>query len=164
MMDSRDSIDRVLGSSRSRHFKNLKDDEGKRVIEAILKCIDKMFPDLGWHGLKVGHSNVEFDDLQKNLEKLDLELLKITLDIEGFNGIPDEWLDLADFLVKMQRGKQYECHNILGDLARLIVFKISGFSSNKIFIRMFYKAPIAQVIRFFKKFKVALNNEEVDDV
>ena len=53
---------------------------------------------------------------------------------------------------------------MLGDLAKLIVFKISGFSSDKVFIRTFYKTPIAQVIRFFKKFKVALNNKEVDDV
>lgn len=158
MMDGRDSIERVLGSSRSRHFRNLKDDESKRVIESVLKCIDKMFPNLGWQGLRVGHSNSDFEELQRNLERLDLELLRITLDIEGFQGVPDEWLDFAGFLAKVQRGKQYECHNMLGDLARLVVFKISRFSSDKDFIRTFYKMPIAQVIRFFKKFKITLND------
>ncbi len=159
MADSRDSTDRVLGSSRSRYFKSLKDDESKRTIEVVLKCIDKMFPNLTtWQGLKVGYSNADFDKLQRNLEHLDLELLKITLDIEGFSGVPDDWLDLADFLAKVQRGKQYECRNMLGDLARLIVLKISGFSSDKVFVKTFYKMPIAQVIRFFKKFKITLND------
>ena len=157
MVDSRDFTDRVLGSSRSSYFKSLKDDESKRAIEVVLKCIDKMFPNLTWRGLSVGYSNAEFEELQRNLELLDLELLKITLDIEGFSGVPDDWLDLADFLAKVQRGKQYECRNMLGDLARLIVLKISGFSSDKVFVKTFYKMPIAQVIRFFKKFKITLN-------
>ena len=158
MVDSRDSIDRVLGSSKSVQFKTLKDDERKRAIEVVLKCIDKMFPNITWQGISVGYSNAEFEKLQRNLELLDLELLKITLDIEGFSGVPDDWLDLADFLAKVQRGKQYARSNMLGDLARLIVLKISGFSSDKIFVRMFYKMPIAQVIRFFKKFKITLND------
>lgn len=158
MVDSRDSIDRVLGSSRSSYFKSLKDDERKRAIEVVLKCIDKMFPNITWQGISVGYSNAEFEKLQRNLELLDLELLKITLDIEGFSGVPDDWLDLADFLAKVKRGKQYARSNMLGDLARLIVLKISGFSSDKVFVRIFYKMPIAQVIRFFKKFKITLNN------
>ena len=163
MVDSRDSIDRVLGSSRSSHFKSLKDDERKRAIEVVLKCIDKMFPNITWKGLGIGYSNADFDELQINLDQLDLELLKITLDIEGFHGVPDEWLEFAEFLAKMQRGKQYACRNMLGDLARLIVLKISGFSSDKVFVKTFYKMPIAQVIRFFKRFKITLNGEKVDN-
>lgn len=164
MADSRDSIDRVLGSSRSRYFKSLKYDERKRAIEVVLKCIDKMFPNITPKGLEIGYSNADFDELQRNLGQLDLELLKITLDIEGFHGVPDEWLEFAEFLAKIQRGNQYACSNILGDLARLIVLKISGFSSDKVFVKTFYKMPIAQVIRFFKRFKITLNGEEVDNV
>ena len=163
MVDSRDSIDRVLGSSRSGYFKSLKDDERKRAIEVVLKCIDKMFPNITWKGLGIGYSNADFDELQRNLEQLDLELLKITLDIEGFRGVPDEWLEFAEFLAKMQRGNQYACRNMLGDLARLIVLKTSGFSSDKVFVKTFYKMPIAQVIRFFKRFKITLSDEEVDN-
>lgn len=130
------------------------------AIEVVLKCIDKMFPNITWKGLRIGYSNADFDELQRNLGQLDLEFLKITLDIEGFHGVPDEWLEFAEFLAKMQRGKQYACSNMLGDLARLIVLKISGFGSDKVFVKTFYKMPIAQVIRFFKKFKVTLNGEE----
>ena len=163
MVDSGDSIDRVLGSSRSGYFKSLKDDERKRAIEVVLKCIDKMFPNITWKGLGIRYSNADFDELQRNIEQLDLELLKITLDIEGFRGVPDEWLEFAEFLAKMQRGNQYACRNMLGDLARLIVLKTSGFSSDKVFVKTFYKMPIAQVIRFFKRFKITLSDEEVDN-
>ena len=159
MTDSRDPIDRLLGYSRSKSFKSLEDSKSKRIIEAVLKNISKMFPNLSWNGLKVEHSNAGIDELQKNIEQLDLESLKIALDLEGFNGVPDEWIEFAEFLAKAQRGNQYYCNNYLGDLARIIIFKISGFSNDKDFVRTFYKAPINQVIRFFKKFRVTKISE-----
>jgi hypothetical protein len=36
----------------------------------------------------------------------------------------------------------------------MILFKLSGFGSDKDFIRTFYKVPVNQLLKFFKKFKV----------
>ncbi len=144
----------MLGFGRSQRFQELDDTESKRVIEVVLKYINETFGDLDWQGLSVGYSSSDFTRLHEHLEKLDLNRLKIILDIEGFAGIPDDWIALAEFLMKAQRGKQYHCNDLLNDLARLIVLKASGLAEDKSSVWIFRKAPLADVIKFFKKFKV----------
>lgn len=152
--EDRDPLNKVLGSNKARYFRYLEDDSKKEVIESILLKIKDMFPSLNWSGLRIESSNAGIEVLKKNLEDLDLERLRISLDLEGFEGIPDQWLEFANFLIKLQRGKIHECNNLLGDLARMILFKLSGFGSDKDFIRTFYKVPVNQLLKFFKKFKV----------
>lgn len=153
--DRGDPLDQVLGFRRAASLKNLKDSESKRVIEAVLKQVRVMYPDLKWYGLRVERSDVGLEELKKNIDRLDLARLKMILDIEGFRGVPDEWLDFAEFLVKAQYGKAFECNEILSEMARLIVFKTAGYPEDKEFVRIFYKIPIRRLLRFFRKFKVS---------
>lgn len=153
------ALESILGYGRAGSFRSLEDDENKQIIAHVLDFLSERFEHLSWSGLRIGHSNAEIEELQENIKKLDLEVLKLKLDIEGFEGVPDQWLDFASFLVKVQRGKAYECNNLLGDLAKMIVMKVAGYQGDKDFIRTFYKVPVAQLIKFFKKYQISKKEE-----
>lgn len=155
-------LDRVLGYNRANLFAALKASEKKNIAKKLLEFISKSFPDTHYRNpLRIGHSNNDLKVLQSHIDLLSLESLKLELDLEGFNGVPDEWLDLAEFLLKAAHGISYESGGCISDLARLIVFKISTLSGDKDFVRTFYKVPIRQLLRFFKKFKVtAIEKDE----
>lgn len=153
--DGNKTIESILGCGRAKTFASLEDSESKRIIETVLVFAKQTFQDLDqYQGLSVGHSNHEIERFQRCVERLDLEKLKITLDLAGFAGVPDDWLELASFLMKAERGKSYECSRYLSNLAKMIIFKITGHSSDKDFLRTFHKVPARQLLRFFRKYRV----------
>ena len=153
--DGNKTIESILGYSRAKTFASLKDSESKRIIETVLDFAKQSFQDLDrYQGLVLGHSNSEIERFQSYVERLDLEKLKITLDLAGFADVPDDWLELARFLLKAERGKSYECSRYLSNLAKMIIFKITGHFGDKDFLRTFHKVPAGQLLRFFKKYRV----------
>lgn len=153
--DGNKTMESILGCDRAKTFANLEDSESKRIIETVLVFAKQSFHDLDQHqGLVLGHSNTEIERFQSYVERLDLEKLKITLDLAGFANVPDDWLELARFLMKAERGKSYECSRYLSNLAKMIIFKMTGHSGDKDFLRTFHKVSAGQLLRFFKKYRV----------
>lgn len=158
------NIESILGYRRAKQLASLDDSEKKEFMkkETIKKILDFIYKiSRGvehsswstWSLLELGHSNDSIAEFIKLVDKFEFEELKLVLDLNGIDS-PEDWLEFARFLVKIQHGKQEMCGKLLGRLAKVIVYKASGFYKDKEFLRTFYKVPIRQLLRFFSRYQV----------
>lgn len=144
MKDS--SIENMLGKRRAAALTSLEKSDTKNIIENVIEFIYRFAEkhDDNWSRysfLELGHSNEEIARFIEIVDKFEFAELKLMLDINGLDS-PEDWLEFAKFLVKAQHGNKDICRSLLERLAKVIIYKSSGFYKDKDFLRTFYKVPI----------------------
>lgn len=153
------NIESILGHRRAKQLDSLDDSEKKEIIKKVLDYIYKIDRETEhncwspWSLLDIGHSNASIAEFTKIVDRFEFEELKLVMDLNGIDS-PEDWLEFARFLVKIQHGKQEMCGKLLERLAKVIIYKASGFYKDKEFLRTFYKVPVRQLLRFFSRYQV----------
>lgn len=168
-MAENSSIESLLGHKRAKALDLwIKDSEKKDLIKKILDFIYSKAKDqvdgswASWSLLELGHSNDSIAKFMELVDRFEFEELKLVLDVHGVSS-PEDWLEFAKFLVKAQHGNQEMCGRLLERLAKIIIYKASGFYRDKEFLRTFYKVPVRQLLRFFGRYVVVERKKERAD-